>query len=110
MELLADRAQLEQVLINLIKNASEACIAQPEPVVKLEIRKDEYQHPLIIVSDNGTGILPEVQDKVFIPFFSTKKDGSGIGLSICRQIIQNHGGHISVSSQPDKGSLFTIRL
>lgn len=110
MQLFADRAQIEQVLINLLKNAAEACIEQAEPVVKLEIRKDDYQHPLISVSDNGTGILPEVQDKVFIPFFSTKKEGSGIGLSICRQIIQNHGGHISVSSRPEQGSVFTIRL
>lgn len=106
----ADRAQIEQVLINLLKNAAEACNTHPEPMIDLQIRKDEYQRLLITVADNGSGILPEVLDKVFIPFFSTKKDGSGIGLSICRQIIQNHGGHISVVSLPETGSMFTIRL
>lgn len=106
----ADRAQLEQVFINLIKNGSEACVGKENPKVEVVIRKDEYQRPVIAVSDNGAGILPEVQDKVFIPFFSTKKDGSGIGLSICRQVIQNHDGHISVASQSGKGSVFTIRL
>jgi len=110
IQLYADRAQVEQVLINLIKNGSEACAGKEDPKVEVTVRKDEYQRPVITVSDNGTGILPEVQDKVFIPFFSTKKDGSGIGLSICRQIIQNHGGHISITSQPGKGSIFTIRL
>ncbi|MDR2682475.1 MAG: HAMP domain-containing histidine kinase, partial [Dysgonamonadaceae bacterium] len=72
--------------------------------------KNDYQRPLIRVSDNGDGILPEVLDKIFIPFFTTKSTGSGIGLSICRQIINLHGGVISVHSEPEKGSCFTIQL
>lgn len=106
----ADRGQLEQVLINLIKNAWEAAHEKEYPEVKVSIERNEYKHPVIIVSDNGYGISEEQLDKIFIPFFSTKKDGSGIGLSICRQIISAHGGSISVASEVDKGSRFTIRL
>lgn len=110
LHLFADRAQMEQVLINLIKNAAEACQNSPDPKVEIEIRTDEYQRTVLTVCDNGAGMLPEVQDKIFIPFFSTKKDGSGIGLSVCRQIVNNHGGRITLRSQPEKGSLFTIRI
>jgi signal transduction histidine kinase len=106
----ADKGQMEQVLINLIKNAWEACCHLQTPDVRVDIRTDEYQRILISVSDNGHGILKEVTDKIFIPFFTTKKDGSGIGLSICRQIISAHGGTISVSSEPDKGATFLIRM
>ncbi len=105
-----DRSQMEQVLINLIKNAWEACKETPNPNIRITIIKNEYQQPVISIYDNGYGILPEVQDKIFVPFFTTKQGGSGIGLSICRQIINSHGGTISVSSQPGKGSCFTIRL
>ena len=104
MTLVADRTQMEQVLINLIKNAWEACARQPSPEVDVRISKNEYQRPLIVVSDNGCGILPEVMDKIFVPFFTTKTGGSGIGLSICRQILIAHGGNITVESEPEKGT------
>lgn len=106
----ADRGQLEQVLINLIKNAWEASSEKEVPEVEVNISKNEYQHPVITVSDNGYGIAEEQLDKIFIPFFSTKKDGSGIGLSICRQIVSAHGGTITVISEADKGTRFTVRL
>ena len=105
-----DRIQMEQVLINLIKNAWESCNNQSVPDIKIQISQNEYQQPVISISDNGIGILPEVLDKIFIPFFTTKQGGSGIGLSICRQIISAHGGTISVESESGKGSCFTIRL
>ena len=105
-----DRSQIEQVLINLIKNAWEACQEIQQPEIQINITKNEYQRPVISISDNGSGILPDVLDKIFVPFFTTKQGGSGIGLSICRQIINSHGGTISVSSQPEKGSCFTIRI
>ncbi len=105
-----DRGQMEQVLINLIKNAWDACQETPDPNVQIRIGKNEYQQPVITISDNGFGILPEVIDKIFIPFFTTKPGGSGIGLSICRQIINSHGGTISVASEPGKGCCFTIRI
>jgi len=104
MTLFADRTQIEQVLINLIKNAWESCDRNQSPEVSVRISKNEYQQPVIVVSDNGCGILPEVMDKIFVPFFTTKIGGSGIGLSICRQIMISHGGNITVESDPAKGT------
>lgn len=106
----ADRIQIEQVMINLIKNAWEASLVRENPKVSVEIALNEYQKPVITISDNGYGIADELLDKIFIPFFTTKKDGSGIGLSICRQIINAHGGSILVNSEVDTGTQFTIRL
>ena len=62
------------------------------------------------VCDNGSGILPEVLDKIFVPFFTTKSTGSGIGLSLCKQIMNLHGGSISASSEIGKGSCFTLKF
>lgn len=106
----ADRGLMEQVLINLIKNACESSSPGKPVTVQVAVSKNEYQRPLIRVSDTGDGILPEVMDKIFVPFFTTKTSGSGIGLSICRQIINLHGGKITVQSEPEKGSCFTIQL
>lgn len=108
----ADRTQIEQVLLNLIKNAREAIPSgvQQQPVIHITAETDRFQRPIISVADNGIGILPDVQERIFIPFFTTKKQGSGIGLSICRQIIHAHGGCLSVQSVPDQGACFTIRL
>ncbi|MBR6538534.1 MAG: ATP-binding protein, partial [Bacteroides sp.] len=64
----------------------------------------------ISVTDNGHGILPEVQDKIFVPFFTTKQRGSGIGLSLCKQIMTLHGGSISVKSEEGVGSTFTLKF
>jgi nitrogen fixation/metabolism regulation signal transduction histidine kinase len=104
MTLFADRTQMEQVLINLIKNAHEACAREQLPEIKIRISKNEYKRPFVVVSDNGCGILPEVMDKIFVPFFTTKNGGSGIGLSICRQIMISHGGNITVESEPGEGT------
>ena len=62
------------------------------------------------MEDDGPGIPPDVQEKIFVPFFSTKEDGSGIGLSLSRQIMRLHGGHISVRSTPGEGTTFTLRF
>ena len=110
MTILADRTQIEQVLINLIKNAWEACARNQSPEIKVHISRNEYRRPVIVVSDNGCGILPEVMDKIFVPFFTTKQGGSGIGLSICRQIIVSHGGNIKVESEPDKGTKVILSI
>ncbi|MBQ4588419.1 MAG: GHKL domain-containing protein [Bacteroidaceae bacterium] len=110
-KLMIDRSQMEQVLINLLKNASEACAEQPHPQVVVETAyQAEKQIFQLSVKDNGNGILPEVQDKIFIPFFTTKTTGSGIGLSLCKQIMTLHGGSIRVSSEVGKGSCFTLKL
>jgi nitrogen fixation/metabolism regulation signal transduction histidine kinase len=110
-KLMIDRAQMEQVLINLLKNAGEACIGQPNPEVVIETAYEEKKHIFrLSVKDNGCGILPEVQERIFIPFFTTKPTGSGIGLSLCKQIMSLHGGSIRVTSEKGKGSCFMLKL
>ena len=109
--LMIDRSQMEQVLINLLKNAGEACMEQSHPEVMIETVYSAEKHIFqLSVKDNGSGILPEVQDKIFIPFFTTKTTGSGIGLSLCKQIMTLHGGSLQVSSELGKGSCFTLKL
>lgn len=100
-QITADRTQLEQVLINLVRNAYES--EATEVVVSAadgEIR----------VRDNGAGMSPDVLDHAFIPFYTTKEKGTGIGLSLCRQIILKHGGTIRVESEEGKGTTFFIQL
>ncbi len=99
-----DRSQMEQVIINLLKNACEACEdTGREPVITISTRLNKQKREVSIsVSDNGKGILPEVMDRIFVPFFTTKTGGSGIGLSLCKQIISLHGGTISASSSEEE--------
>lgn len=104
----ADRTQMEQVLINIIKNAIEACAEVPSPQIQVKSSVSETGTVSITVSDNGPGILPNVLDKIFIPFFTTKENGSGIGLSLCKQIMHLHGGNITARSTPEQGSEFTL--
>lgn len=106
LEVNADPRLLMQVLVNLVNNASEA---GPGPI-DINVARNANGHIEISVRDYGQGILPEVINSIFIPFFTTKPQGSGIGLSLCKQIIQRHGGRISVKSQPQHGSVFTITL
>ena len=104
----ADRNLTQQVLINLIKNAAEAMSNLKENKrIELQIvREGRYVH--LHIMDGGNGILSEDIDQIFIPFYSTKKGGSGIGLSISRQIMQKQRGDITVQSEPGKGSVFTL--
>lgn len=109
--LMLDRSQIEQVLINLIKNAGEACTEQNHPEVLITTHYEtEKQIFFLTVRDNGSGILPEVLDKIFVPFFTTKPTGSGIGLSLCKQIMNLHGGSISANSEMGKGSCFMLKF
>ena len=109
--LMADRSQMEQVLINLLKNATEACVEQEHPEVMVATSYDQGKRIFrLSVTDNGCGILPEVLDRIFIPFFTTKPTGSGIGLSLCKQIMTLHGGSLQVTSEVGKGSCFTLKL
>ena len=80
LTLYIDRAQIEQVLINLLKNAREACGRQSDKDIRVEVIISPAGNKLLTVSDNGEGILPDVLDKIFVPFFTTKTSGSGIGL------------------------------
>jgi signal transduction histidine kinase len=105
-----DRTQIEQVLINLIKNAKEACGKKEHPSIEVKMLPALSWQCMITVRDNGEGILPEVQDKIFVPFFTTKSSGSGIGLSLCKQIMNRHGGNITVQSVVGEGSCFTLQF
>lgn len=104
----ADEELLSQVIINLIKNALQALEGQTEGMIRLSARQTEQV--VIEVTDNGQGILPDVLKDIFIPFFTTKKAGSGIGLSLSRQIIHLHGGELNVSSIPHQQTRFSINL
>lgn len=110
LELLADPVLLEQVLINLLLNAAEAVKGRPEARIDLAAYLDERGRPVIQVRDEGIGIPEENQDKVFVPFFSTKEGGSGIGLSLSRQVMLLHNGTISLSSKPGAGTVVTLRF
>ena len=105
----ADYAQIEQILINLIKNAIESLSGKKNGIIYLKAFHADGSK-LIQVEDNGAGISNDIIDDVFVPFYTTKKDGSGIGLSLSKQIMQNHNGTISVNSSPDKGSVFTLKF
>ena len=106
----ADVDLLEQVLINLLINSIHATSNTDAPTIDLTAFKDIYGKINLQTKDNGKGISEEVQEKIFIPFFSTKQSGSGIGLSLSRQIIRAHKGSIKVSSKLNSGTTFTIRL
>jgi signal transduction histidine kinase len=106
----ADPSLIEQVLINLIVNAIEAVKDQLEPRIILSAEQPLNKKVILKVADNGPGIPEEVLDKIFIPFFSTKKSGSGIGLSLCKQIIMLHRGTIQVQSIEGKGTVFSMQF
>ncbi len=110
LELTADPELIEQVLINLLLNALQALDQQPDPQIRLDARLDDRGRILIQVRDNGPGITKENLDKIFIPFFSTKDGGSGIGLSFSRQIMRLHKGTINAQSIPDEQTTFTLRF
>ncbi len=98
---------IEQVLINLMVNALEAVKDRPNPRILLSAFLEQNKL-MIKITDNGAGISPELLDKIFIPFFSTKKTGSGIGLSLCKQIMLLHKGNIKVQSKEGEGSAFVL--
>lgn len=105
----ADATLIEQVLINLLVNAIDAVKNVEAPKITLSAATLGNK-TLLKVADNGAGMPPEVMDKIFVPFFSTKKTGSGIGLSLCKQIIMLHKGHIQVQSKEGEGSVFTMQF
>jgi len=105
----ADEAQLSQVLINLIKNAMYAVKDLKEPCISVRAHYLQNGCCEIQVIDNGPGIPPEIMEQIFIPFFTTKENGSGIGLSLSRQIMKNHGGSIEEVSSPGS-TVFTLTI
>ncbi len=108
LEFYADIKLIEQVLINLITNAVHAMENQEQGQIQLKAYRSKRGRPTLQVQDNGRGILQDVLDKIFIPFFTTKPKGSGIGLSLSKQIMRLHGGSITAASEPEKGTTLTL--
>lgn len=108
IQLHVDEQMIQQVLINLIKNSLQGLQGNSGGEIRLRGFYNKRGRPCIQVSDNGKGILPDVIDKVFIPFFTTRQRGSGIGLSLSRQILRLHGGSITAQSEPGKETIFTL--
>ena len=104
-----DQDQIEMVLINLIKNAVEILEGQSQARIEIKSAVDQTaQRAVLEVIDNGPGIEPNALEQIFIPFFTTKEDGTGVGLSLSRQILQMHGGVLSVESQLGNGARFSL--
>lgn len=104
-----DENQLSQVLLNLLKNSIQALDGQGDGKICIHAQQNEHT-TIIDITDNGPGIAPELQEKVFIPFFTTKSEGTGIGLSLCKQIVRYHDGHLTLQeSQPGK-TVFHINI
>lgn len=110
LQIEADINLIEQVLINLLLNAMEAVKETPHPKIILTASQNAHGKVAVKVVDNGSGIEDEVLDKIFIPFFSTKKSGSGIGLSLCKQIMMLHKGNIHVQSVMNEGTAFILQF
>lgn len=108
LEIFADQNLISQVLINLVKNALEANENNPEGKIIIVAGNDSNHHPEICVIDNGPGITEENLDEIFVPFFTTRQNGSGIGLSISKQIMRVHGGYLKVRSVPNKETVFCL--
>lgn len=108
LKLLADPDLVDQVLINLILNAIDAVKEIADPKITIVASINLNNRTMIEIEDNGKGIQQDILDKIFMPFFTSKKTGSGIGLSLSRQIMQMHKGSISVRSKPGEGATFTM--
>ncbi|MFO7668698.1 MAG: ATP-binding protein [Bacteroidales bacterium] len=108
IEVHIDEQLIGQVLINLVKNSMQALDGCKNGMILIRGFYNKRGRPTIQVTDNGQGILTDVIDKIFIPFFTTKRSGSGIGLSLSRQILRLHGGSITAKSDPNKETIFTM--
>ncbi|MFO7925037.1 MAG: ATP-binding protein [Bacteroidales bacterium] len=110
MELRIDEKLISQVLINLVKNAAEALEGREDAGIRIECLENDNGQAEVKVIDNGPGIPPELIDEIFIPFFTTRENGSGIGLSLSRQIMRLHNGSLIVNSIPNKETTFTMEF
>ena len=109
LTILADEDLIGQVLINLVKNAMECFeLKQKDKLIVLSAQKSKEGQIFIQVEDNGPGMDHEIADNIFIPFFTTKKNGSGIGLPLSRQILRLHNASIHVNTQPGAGTVFNL--
>ena len=108
LTVLADDTLLDQAVINLLRNAADAASAAPAPQVWLDARLSDRGRPVIEIGDNGPGVDEALGEKIFLPFFTTKPEGSGIGLALARQVMLVHKGAITASSRPGGGALFRL--
>jgi C4-dicarboxylate-specific signal transduction histidine kinase len=106
----ADRTQIQQVLVNLIRNAVEAMADSARRELVVLTRLHDAKTVEISVSDSGPGVAREILQHLFEPFHSTKRDGMGLGLSICRSIVEAHGGRLRCSENPGGGTIFRFTL
>jgi two-component system sensor kinase FixL len=105
-----DRVQILQVLVNFLRNASDALVDQPDPEVVIETLLEKPGVVRVNVSDNGPGVDPKIADRLFTPFVTTKSYGMGIGLSLCKSIIESHKGEIGCAANTPKGATFWFTL
>lgn len=108
LQLFVDESMIQQVLVNLVLNSIDAVKNTSNRSITMRAYVDEKMSTNIEISDSGYGIEEENLENIFVPFFTTKKKGSGIGLNLCKQIVNAHNGTISVESEVNKGSIFTI--
>ncbi|MDY7393872.1 ATP-binding protein [Aureibaculum sp. 2210JD6-5] len=108
LELFIDSKQITQVLINLGKNAMQSLKNKESGIIKISAGVNKANKKHITISDNGAGIAPELIEEIFVPFFTTKNSGTGIGLSLSKQIMQLHGGSLMVHSIPDERTTFVL--
>jgi C4-dicarboxylate-specific signal transduction histidine kinase len=108
LDVYADRDLLEPVLINLLRNAWQAQESTGVPVVRLSGHLNRRQNVVIEVSDNGPGIPANIATKIFVPFFTTRENGSGVGLALARQVMIAHGGFIRAGSNDNGGAIFSL--
>jgi two-component system, NtrC family, nitrogen regulation sensor histidine kinase NtrY len=110
LEIAADIELLDQALINLVRNAIEALRETPDGRIGLSAHRDPDGRVAIVVADNGPGIAPDQREKIFVPFFTTKRQGSGVGLTLVRQIATAHGATVDISNTPGGGATVSMRF
>ena len=110
LTLQADSDQLEQVLINLVSNAIQAVRQKPDPAIHINARINRDSRTVVEVKDNGPGVPQDRREQIFVPYFSTRRGGTGVGLALTRQVMSAHGGSVSVSDNPGGGSVFRLQF
>jgi signal transduction histidine kinase len=108
LDVYADRDLLEPVLLNLLRNAWQSTVNIKKPKIVLQGRLNKRSNVVIEVSDNGPGVPDAIAKKIFVPFFTTKESGSGVGLALARQVMIAHGGFIRLSSNDAGGATFSL--
>jgi C4-dicarboxylate-specific signal transduction histidine kinase len=109
-DVFVDRIQIEQVIVNLLHNADEALRGADSPRILIAIAQPDPDHVSVSVTDNGPGVGPEAREKLFQAFYSTKRFGMGVGLSICKSIVEDHGGEICFRANAPHGAIFEFTL